>query len=162
MDFKTLYTDYSADVFRFAFWLSGKKDEAEDITSDTFVRAWARNGKIHTDTLMAYLFAIARNLHLENIRKGKYLTELEDTHIDSSPGPDIVTESRMELQRVLRVIGTLPEKERTAFIMRVGHELSYDEISRVLGISLSSAKVKVHRARKKLIVDRLKKEEKGS
>lgn len=162
LDFETLYTDYSADVFRFAFWLSGEKNEAEDITSETFVRAWSRSEKIRTDTLKAYLFTIARNRHLENIRKGKYHTDLMDTHIDSSPGPDTVTESRLELQRVFKVIKTLPETERTAFIMRTGHGLSYEEISRALEISLSSAKVKVHRARKKLIVDRLKKEERGS
>ena len=162
MDFETLYTGYSADVFRFAFWLSGENDAAKDITSETFVRAWAKRTAIRTRTLKAYLFTIARNIHLENVRKGKGHSDLRDTHIDSSPGPDIVTESRMELQRVLRVIGKFPETDRAAFIMRIGHEMPYEEIARALGISLSSAKVKVHRVRKKLIVDRLKKEERGS
>lgn len=162
MDFNSLYNKYSADVFRFSFWLCGKKDEADDITSETFVRAWARRAKIHTETLKAYLFTIARNIHLENVRKAKHHYDLPDSYIDPNPGPDAVTESRMELQRVLKVIGTLPETDRSAFIMRVGHDLSYEEISRALSISLSSAKVKVHRARKKLIIDRLVKEEKGS
>ena len=130
MDFETLYTGYSADVFRFAFWLSGENDKAKDITSETFVRAWARRATIRTCTLKAYLFTIARNIHLENVRKGRHHDDLQDTHIDSSPGPDVITESKMELQRVLRVIGTLPETDRTAFVMRVGHELSYEEIAK--------------------------------
>ena len=52
----------------------------------------------------------------------------------------------------------MQECDRTAFILRVRHELPYAEIARVLGISLTSAKVKVHRIRKKLLTDRIEKE----
>ena len=48
----------------------------------------------------------------------------------------------------------LSELDRAAFILRVQHELPYAEISRVLGISLTAAKVKVHRVRKKLLATR--------
>ena len=83
---------------------------------------------------------------------------LEDIHPDPAPGPDRQIESRLELQRVKEILQTMPEPDRTAFILRVQHELPYAEIARVLGLSLTAAKVKVHRARKKLLIDRVDRE----
>jgi RNA polymerase sigma-70 factor (ECF subfamily) len=56
---------------------------------------------------------------------------------------------------VWRVLQTLPEIDRTAFILRVQQELPYAEIARVLELSLSAVKVKVHRTRKKLLTAQL-------
>jgi RNA polymerase sigma-70 factor (ECF subfamily) len=52
---------------------------------------------------------------------------------------------------VQEFLQSLPEVDRAAFVLRVQHELSYAEIARVLELSLSAAKVKVHRVRKKLL-----------
>ncbi len=83
---------------------------------------------------------------------------LEDVHPDPAPGPDVLVESHLELRRVHRVLQTLPEIDRAAFVLRVQHELPYAEIARALGLSLSSAKVKVHRVRKKLLTTRVERE----
>ena len=151
LEFQDLYESYATDVYRFALWLSGDRSEAEDITSDTFVRAWARSDHIRTETLKAYLFTIARNIPLERQRKRKHEVSLEDVHLDPAPGPDRLVESKLALRRVQNVLKTLPEIDRAALVLRVQHELSYAEIARVLGLSLASTKVKIHRVRKKLI-----------
>ena len=152
LKFQDLYESHAPDVYRFAFWLAGNRFEAEDITSETFIRAWARNSTIRTETLKAYLFTIARNVYLEQRRKRKRQVALNDDHPDPAPGPDKEVESQLELMRVQNVLQTLPEIDRAAFVLRVQHDLPYDEIARVLGLSLSAAKVKVHRVRKKLLV----------
>ena len=158
IDFNHLYETYAADVYRFSLWLAGEDADAEDITSETFVRAWSRRDDIRTETLKAYLFAIARNLYLEGRRKSERHTALEDVYPDPSPGPDRLLETRMDLERVWEVLRNLPEDDRAAFIMRAEHGLSYEEIARVLGLSLSSAKVKVHRVRRRLLTDRIERE----
>lgn len=152
LNFQELYESHSAEVYRFALWLTGDAFEAEDITADTFVRAWARNRAIRTETLRAYLFTIARNAYLERLRKGKRQVELDDVYADPTPGPEALLESRSELSEIKGILLTLPEIDRTAFILRVQHELPYAEIARVLDLSISAAKVKVHRVRKKLLV----------
>jgi len=151
LSFQDLYDYYANDVYRFTFWLSGDGYEAEDITSETFIRAWTSNNSIRTETLKAYLFTIARNLYLERQRKRKREVILEDTHSDPNPGPDKLVEYRLEIQRIQKVLQVLPEVDRAAFILRVQHELPYDEIARILELSLSATKVKVHRIRKKLL-----------
>jgi len=151
LNFQDLYETYVADIYRFALWLSGDRFEAEDITSETFVRAWTRHNIIRTETLKAYLLAIARNIYLAQHRKGKRQVALLDTHPDPAPEPEQVVESQLELRRVQRLLQALPEEDRAAFVLRVQHELPCAEIARVLGISLTATKVKIHRVRKKLI-----------
>lgn len=158
LDFQDLYESYATEVYRFAYWLAGDSFEAEDITSETFVRAWVHNSTIRTETLKAYLFTITRNVYLEQRRKRRHEVALEDVHPDPAPGPDVLVESHLELRRVQSVLQTLPEIDRAAFVLRVQHELPYAEIARVLGLSLTTAKVKVHRVRKKLLTNFIDKE----
>lgn len=158
LSFQELYDSYAPDVYRFALWLAGDRFEAEDITSDTFIRAWTHSSPIRTETLKAYLFTIARNLYLEKLRKEKRRLTLEESHPDPAPGPDEVAEAQGQLQRIGSFLQTLPEVDRAAFLLRVQGELSYAEIARVLDLSLAASKVKVHRVRKKLLVIRLDEE----
>ena len=162
LNFQDLYESYATDVYRFAFWLAGQSAEAEDITSETFIRAWVRRSTIRTETLKAYLFTIARNVYLEHQRKEKRQVALEDDYTDPAPGPDRLAESQLELLRVQKFLQTVPEIDRTAFILRIQHELPYVEIASALGLSVTGAKVKVHRVRRKLLTNRVEREAFGS
>jgi len=158
INFKDLYESYAAEVYRFTLWLAGDISEAEDITSETFIRAWIHHSKIRTETLKAYLFTISRNIYLQHLRKKKRQVVLEDVHLDPAPGPDKLTESQLKLQKVHRVLQTIPEIDRASFVLRVQHELPYDEIARILELSITTTKVKVYRVRKKLITTCIDKE----
>lgn len=148
--FHSLYEKHAEDVYRFAFWLSGNTLEADDITSETFLRAWTDREKIRVETVKGYLFTIARNIYLKQKRDSKRTTSLVDELHNKGVGPETIVELQTELAVVQEALQTLPESERAALLLRSYHELPYAEIARVLNISLSSAKVKVHRARLKL------------
>jgi RNA polymerase sigma-70 factor (ECF subfamily) len=154
LNFQDLYDLYANEVYKFAYWLSGNRFDAEDITSETFVRVWVRFSSIRTETLKAYLFTIARNIYIKDLNKRKKQVALSNSFPDRNPEPETLVDSRIELQRVRSALQKLPEIDRAAFVLRVQHDLSYVEIARVLQISLTSAKVKVHRVRKKLLLAR--------
>lgn len=158
LDFHALYMSYAPEVYRFAYWLAGDLAEAEDVTSETFIRAWTHIGTIRTETLKAYLLQIARNVYLERRRKHKREIRLMDIYPDSHPDPAALAEDHAELALVQSVLQVLPEIDRSAFILRVQQELPYDEIARVLGLSATAVKVKVHRARRKMLAARMYKE----
>jgi len=158
LTFQDLYESYVEDVYHFSLWLAGDRFEAEDITSETFVRAWVRRSKIRTKTLKAYLFTIARNLYLEKNRKYKRQVKYDDIYTDTNPTPDIIVSRRLEIEEVRKYLFTVSEVDRAAFIMQVHHELPYAEIARVLGISTVAARVKVHRIRKKLLTAAIQRE----
>jgi|SRR5271170_1073762 len=63
LDFHTLYERYASQVRLFALFLSGDTALADDITSDTFVRAWVARDRIEHVTVKGYLFTIERNLY---------------------------------------------------------------------------------------------------
>ena len=85
-DFSALYKKYAPDVFGFALYLSGERGEAEDITSETFVRVWTSPEPIEMATVRGYLFTIARNLFLQGLRKKSRNVELDQRFPDSLAG----------------------------------------------------------------------------
>lgn len=148
-----LYRAYAPDVHRFAYWLCGDREEADDIASETFVRAWAGADHLVAATAKAYLFTIARNLFLKRRQRALRHAGLDPALPAPGPDPARRAEQQEEVDGVLRGLAALPEIDRAALLMRV-EELPYEEIARALGISLAAARVKVHRARIRLAQDR--------
>jgi RNA polymerase sigma-70 factor (ECF subfamily) len=146
-DFGALYKKYAPDVYRFALYLSGERGEAEDITSETFVRVWASSEPVKMATVKGYLFTIARNLFLQGLRKKSRHVALDEDLRDTQPSPYAQAEHKEELNAVLARLQQLPEIDRAALLMRAMDEMPYEEIARALGISLAAVKVKIHRAR---------------
>lgn len=150
-DFHSLYQSYAPLVHRFALFLCGDPTLADDITSETFVRAWTGRGKIREATVKAYLFTIARNLYRDHLRRQKKLTEIEDSIPDTRPGLVLRTEQKAQLSAVMEALAELSEVDRAALLMRAQEEMPYEEIAEVLNIPLTTVKVKIHRARLKLM-----------
>ena len=152
-DFQELYTRYARDIYRFALFLCGDAVEAEDITSETFARALIGKAPLVSATVKGYLLTIARNLHLESVRRRKRLSELPD----SGPNLDHVVSHKTELEALQVYLQTFPEVDRAALLLRADG-VTYKEIANSLNISLASAKVKVHRLRLKLAEWRVNRE----
>jgi len=146
-DFNTLYKQYAPDVHRFALYLSGQRADAEDITAETFARVWASSEPIVMATVKGYLFTIARHLFLHGIRKSSRHDALDEDVPDPSEGPAGRVEQAARLQSVLVELQRLPEASRSALLMYAVDGMAYEEIARVLCISLAAVKVKIHRAR---------------
>ncbi len=149
-DFEALYQKYAQDVFRFALFLSGNRADAEDIASETFVRAWNASDGIRQSTVKAYLLVIARNCYLQGLRRSRRNLSLEDDFADRRQAPHNSAEQRAELAHVMRDLQQLPEVDRTALLMSAAEEMSYEQIAETLGLSLGAVKTKIHRARLKL------------
>jgi RNA polymerase sigma-70 factor (ECF subfamily) len=147
--FEELYRRFAPDVFRFALYLSADRALAEDITSETFVRAWTSPSAIRTSTVKAYLLAIARNLYVDERRRRRRDTELPESLPDRS---DLArtTGMRDALERTARELQRIPEGYRTALLMWAQEEMTYEEIAAALGISLAAVKTRIFRARLRL------------
>lgn len=148
--FHELYIKYADDVYRFAHWLTGNPDDARDITSETFVRAFTGAAEPRLESVKAYLFTIARNLHRKQWRRASRQEPLDETMPDPATAPDEAAANRDEFRRTMTALQTLPEIDRTVLLLRASDGLSYDDISAVTGLSVVAAKVKVFRARARL------------
>jgi RNA polymerase sigma-70 factor (ECF subfamily) len=144
-----LYVQYHKQVYRFAFGLCGNRYDAEDITSETFLRAMAGADNLRAATVRAYLFTIARNLCLRARRRAGRQAGLDESLADVRPPPDRQAEDRRRWEQVSAALAALPELDRAAILMRAD-DMPYDEIAQVLGLSVPAARVRVHRARLRL------------
>jgi RNA polymerase sigma-70 factor (ECF subfamily) len=153
-DIENLYKRYAGDVRRFALYLCGDVVMADEITSDTFVRLWMTAGRIRQPTVKSYLFTIARNAYTDLLRRAARHTQLDENMPDTRISAQMQMEQTAEVRAVLAALQQLPEIDRTVLLMRALDGMPYEEIAETLRISLVAAKVKVHRARLKLMETR--------
>jgi RNA polymerase sigma-70 factor (ECF subfamily) len=149
-EIETLYRQHASALFRFAWGLSGNRSEAEDLVSETFVRVLTRVPRVETQTALAYLLAVVRNTYLSRLRRRKQeLPLLAEIH---APAWDPVSrlDEQVRLESVMEALRHLPEGERAALLLRVDHDLSYEEIAAALGTTVGAARLRVHRARVRL------------
>ena len=143
--FHGLYEAHAKDVYRFARFLTGSDDAAADVTSETFLRAWVGRDTIRLDTAKAYLLAIARNLARDRARAASRLSDGEVPETPVAPN----AEARLELGRTLDAVRALPAEYREPLLLAAAG-VGYEDIGRMLGLTISTVKIRVHRARLKL------------
>lgn len=145
-----LYREHAISVYRFALGLSRNRTEAEDIVAEAFARVAPRVQLIQTGSARAYLLTVARNVFLDQKhrarREAHALAEMAQNPAETGETAD----GGANLALALNALGALPEGERAAFLLRLDHDMSYEDIAATLNISIAAAKVRVHRARLKL------------
>jgi RNA polymerase sigma-70 factor, ECF subfamily len=151
MDFESLYDKYAPAVRRFALYLCGDPTMADDITSDTFLRVWLARGRIKELTVKSYLFAIARNAYRDLQRRAWRQIELDEKAVADRASAQTRLEQKEEAAAVLAALQELPEVDRAILLMRALDDMPYDEIAAAVDITVTAAKVKVHRARARLM-----------
>lgn len=151
IDFDGLYREHAPHVRRYVRHLSGDEALADDITAETFVRVWQTRDTLRHETLRAFLFAIARHLFLSGVRVNWRRATLEDVHADPAPDPEQRAQARADAARLGRALMALAPADREPLVLRALEGLSYDAIGQVMDLSAGAAKVRVHRARRRLL-----------
>jgi RNA polymerase sigma-70 factor (ECF subfamily) len=147
---EALYREHAMSVYRFALGLSRNRAEAEDIVAEAFARVAPRVSTIQAATARAYLLAVARNIFLDEKHRARREAHALAEIAQDAPDTDASSDDGANLALALQALGALPEGERAAFLLRLDHDMSYEDIAATLNISLAAAKVRVHRARLKL------------
>ncbi|MBL8291997.1 MAG: RNA polymerase sigma factor [Bryobacterales bacterium] len=145
--FGALYERHSRDVYRFALALTGNVAQAEDLTAEAFLRVWEAGSRVEFLTVRAYLLTIVRNLYRREWRRGRWRGEMPD----SVPALPVDPAVYVELERVLRGLSELPRLDREVLVLRAEGGLSYEEIAASTGLTAEAARLRAHRARKKLM-----------
>ncbi|MCU0772086.1 MAG: sigma-70 family RNA polymerase sigma factor [Verrucomicrobia bacterium] len=163
--FAELVERYKQPIYNFILRTVRDETEAEDLTQNTFVQVWkAARGYRVSARFSTWLYTIARNLALNELRRrGRHraesldaahpefeeqpLHQLEDRSVQGAPDEL----ARHELfAKVEEAIADLPENQRTALLLCREEDVSYEDIAKILGVSLSATKSIIHRAREVL------------
>ncbi len=155
---------YAPRVYAIAIRMVNDRDEAEEVLQETFISACKNIQKFEgRSALGTWLHRIATNAALMHLRKRKNREVSLDEPIETMGGDDVYREVQdwafspddhamnSETRAVLeQAISELPETLRTVFILREIEGYSTEETANILGISVSAAKVRLHRARLRL------------
>ncbi len=151
--FADLFQTLHPAVLNYAYQIMGDGPSAEDVTQDAFVVAHQRLGMLGPPyDFKSWVFRIAGNLAIDQIRKDRRLVDIEDADVMAEPPttrrPPEKQARLAEQQRLIRrTLDRLPPAYRQALVLREVHDLSYDELARALECSYDSARQLVHRAR---------------
>ena len=148
--FNKLVSEYSQDVFRYAFWLCRDRSMAEELSQETFMRAWKAIDSLQDDkAAKSWLFTIVRR---ENARQyeRKRLDTVDDPDFDrvETTRPEYDTSTEAFVLR--RALEELPEEYREPLVLQIIGGYSTEEIADQLGIKAGAVMTRLFRARKKL------------
>ena len=155
--FAELVKATQADVYTLAYRLTGNEEDARDVAQEAYLRAFRSLKKFRGDarfsTWMYRITANCASTHLSRRSKGRH-DELadDDTVLDERPesDPEGMAEAGVLRDRVTEALADLPAILRAVVVLRDVYDLPHDAIASELGITESAAKVRLHRARRKL------------
>jgi RNA polymerase sigma-70 factor (ECF subfamily) len=152
LDFEALYRDARDDVFAYTATLLRDRAAAEDVTALAFERAYRRRARFDArrGTPRAWLFGIARNAALDELRSRKRAATAEIPAPIEEPSPDEAAELAAERDAVRAALSRLAARDREVIALKYHADLSHAEIAEVLGVSASNAGTLLHRAMTKL------------
>ena len=153
--FRLIFERYSRPVISFIFDMVNDRGLAEELTQETFVRAYRAMHTMRRDTkLSTWLFGIARNVARESLRarnRANSHLDIADKSVmdlsDRKPAPVEGLLSKELNDVIRRSLEALDEDKRLVFTLKVLHQCSYEEIASITGFSIAKLKTDLHRAR---------------
>jgi RNA polymerase sigma-70 factor (ECF subfamily) len=162
--FQILVNRHQTSVLNLIYRFIGDRSKSEDLAQETFLQVWrAAKSYQRKSKFTTWLYRIGVNLCLNEIksaRRKKWLQFLrnntgatrpdDETLIDESPNPEECLLARERSQQIANALQALPENQRLALILKRYDGLPYEEISRVLGCSVSAVESLLVRAKRTL------------
>jgi len=164
--FQQLFQKYSPSVVNFAFHFLGNRARAEEIAQEVFLQVYRWQQKYEPKAKFStWLFKIAHNHCLNEVRKGEYRVSLEPIGVQDDPegnerarelpdrqlnkGEDLLA-AKQAATRITKILRRVPENQRTALMLSRLEGMSYQEVAEVLGCTEKAVKSLVFRATQSL------------
>jgi len=156
--FEELVKKYQKRLMRFVIMMLGRRDPADDIVQEAFVKAYLAINSFEPDRpFYPWLATIARNLAINRIKKedrekpASEYEEINELQTDESSNPLAEMMSKENDRRLMQAVKSLAPQFREVFVLRMIENMSYDEIAAKLNISAGTVDSRLHRAREKLV-----------
>lgn len=145
------------DTYTLAVRLTANEEDARDVVQEAYLRAWKGIKRFRGDAQFStWLYRITTNAAYTLVQKRRRRRteplETVDEPVEAAVGaqPEAAAESALLLEQLSAAVAELPPKLRAIVVLKDVYGLSHEDIAEELGISIAAAKVRLHRARKKL------------
>lgn len=148
--FKEIFDEHHDYIRNYLYYLSGDANLADDLVQDAFLKLWEIRQKVKKESVLPFLFTIARHLYFKNHRRKaiflKFSSQWEE------PAKEVSGEYMLEMKefdtKLQNALSNLPEKTRTAFLLSRMDEMSYTEIAKSFGLSVKAIEKHISKAKK--------------
>lgn len=152
-NFGQLYDYYIKRIYSFVYYKTSHKETAEDLVSQTFMKAVSRISQYYADkgTFSSWLYQIAENTVIDHYRKQKPAENIDDVwDLQANINIEEEVEHTRELEELKKYLDILTPEQRKIIVLRVWDELSYKEISEIVNKSEDNCKMIYSRALKSI------------
>ena len=139
-EYHALFKQFYKPIRSFIYYRCGDVDMAEDLTQDVFIKLWETRTRIDKRTVKAYLYTIAQNLTINQLKRQQLLykfKKIPGTDRDND-NPEKLAEMQDYERKLQAVIALLPEGGREVFFMNRLEDMTYVEIAERLGLSVKA------------------------
>jgi RNA polymerase sigma-70 factor (ECF subfamily) len=146
--FDQLVLRHQRDIYRLCYRYVNNHEDADDLAQEVFVKAWRAIPRFRGDSSFStWLYRIAVNACLTfRAARRPASEELPETLADPRAGAEARVGDEEEASRVREAVSRLPEKQRATLILKVYHELSHEEVAKILGSSVGTVKANLFHA----------------
>ena len=147
-DFEAVYQAELPRVYNFFRYRVGDDQIAEDLTAETFEKAWRYRQRYRDDlaSFSTWLFTIARRVAMDHFRKRRPTVPLEEAaHVADPQILEEAAQQRAEFAHLSRLLSRLAERERELVALKYGAELTNRAIARISGLSESNVSTILYR-----------------
>lgn len=149
--FSSLFKSNSKTVFNYIYYKFGNEEKAYDAVQEAFLKLWENCAKVSPEKAKSYVYTVANNLYLNVIKAEKVRLKYADKTLNSTnESPEFLMEENQFKQKLDQALASLPENQRTVFLLNRIDGKKYAEIAEMEGVSVKAIEKRMHLALKTL------------
>ncbi|UKM64690.1 RNA polymerase sigma factor [Flavobacteriaceae bacterium GSB9] len=150
--FESIYNKYSKDLHDYLYYKYGTKINPNDKTQEAFIKLWKYCKKVKVAKAKSFLFTVANNMALNDIKHQKVVLNYERKHSrkHTHETPEFLLEQSQFLEKYKTVLANLSEEQRVAFLLNKVEGKKHSEIAEQLGVTNKVVEYRIYTAFKKL------------
>lgn len=147
-EFERAFDLYYTSVRNFLYYKTSQSELAEDVAQDAFVKLWETRDKIDKSSIKAYVFTIANNLAINQLKRDQLKFKFLKLQVDKTDikTPEYLLEMQEFDQKLQDSLAKIPDGAREVFLMNRIDGLKYREIAEMLGLSMKAVEKRMSRA----------------
>jgi RNA polymerase sigma-70 factor (ECF subfamily) len=149
--FSEVIREYEKTIYSYLFRLCGNKDDAADLTQDTFIKAYNNLNRFNINMdFRPWIYRIAHNNYVNYMKAKKEYVAIDSDEFPSKDTPEDIVIGKEGVKSIDSIIKSLPYIHRAVFVLRTIDDLSFKEIGSILKISDNNARMIYLRVRKRI------------
>ena len=149
--YNSIFKSNSKTVFNYIYYKFGNEEKAYDAVQEAFIKLWENCAKVTPQKAKSYVYTVANNLYLNVLKAEKVRLKYADkTEKVTNEDPEFILEQQEFKEKLDRALASLPENQRTVFLLSRIDGKKYAEIAEMEGVSVKAIEKRMHWALKSL------------